>query len=180
MCTLLCPKYKNAIWDRTPLLNIKPSLCKCMAVQRSQIFKLNWIILILSRIIAILVIWDPTSSGGWHRCVCAGVWGMWGVPTCMHAHAYMLNRNWKWPTCLSWLTLCVCAHAWVPPTHIHPNPAPDPDPGGQITKNAISLEQIKIIQFCLKICKLWRLPTYGWVCISWWVIGWMSGVMSNH
>ena len=40
-----------------------------------------------------------------------------------------------------------------PPKHTHLQ-------GGtsQITKNAISLEQIEIIQFCLKMQNLWRLP----------------------
>ena len=89
---------------------------------------------------------------------------------CMYTHVYMY-RNCKWlPTwrhpCLSCLTcmcVCVCAHVYVhacmherPPhtptptaTSIHP-----PHPQGRtprISKNSITLEQIKIFQFHLKI-----------------------------
>ena len=52
---------------------------------------------------------------------------------------------------------------------------------GQITKNLINFDLIKIIQFCLKIYDLLRHPTHGWVC------GWLGGsvgqwmgVRSNH
>ena len=44
--------------------------------------------------------------------------------------------------------------------------------GPQISKNAIKLEQIEIIQFCLKIYDLWRHP-HLWVGVR--VIGWMDG-----
>ena len=51
---------------------------------------------------------------------------------------------------------------------------------GQMTKNLTSLDLIKIIQFCLKICDLLRHP-YLWVGV--WVVGWVSesmgGVKSN-
>ena len=40
---------------------------------------------------------------------------------------------------------------------------------GQMTKNLINLDLIKIIQFCLKIYDLLRHPTHGWV------DGWMGG-----
>ena len=43
---------------------------------------------------------------------------------------------------------------------------------GQITKNRIYLDLIKIFQFCLKIQHLWRLPP-PWVGI--WVVGWVDG-----
>ena len=49
---------------------------------------------------------------------------------------------------------------------------------GQMTKNLIDLDVIKIIQFCLKICDLWRLPhphTHPWVDVR--VVGWFSGSM---
>ena len=89
--------------------------------------------------------------------------------TCTHTHVYMY-RNCKWlPTwrhpclaCLSCLT-CMCMHMCMhvymghtPQTHTHPNPHPPIHhiPGGwtpRISKNLITLELIKIFQFCLKI-----------------------------
>ena len=52
---------------------------------------------------------------------------------------------------------------------------------GQMTNNCISLDLIKIIQFCLKIYDLWKHPH---PCVGVWVDGWlsgsMSGVRSNH
>ena len=43
---------------------------------------------------------------------------------------------------------------------------------GQMTKNVINLDLIKIIQFCLKIYDLWRHPQ-PWVCVR--VVGWVNG-----
>ena len=43
---------------------------------------------------------------------------------------------------------------------------------GQIIKNQINLDLIKIIQFCLKIYVLLRHPDL-WVGV--WVVGWMGG-----
>ena len=43
---------------------------------------------------------------------------------------------------------------------------------GQMTKNLINLDLIKIIQFWLKIYDLYRDPT-SWVDV--WVVGWVSG-----
>ena len=43
-----------------------------------------------------------------------------------------------------------------------------------ITKNQISLDLIKIIQFCLKIYDLWR-HLHPWVGVSGWVDGWVNG-----
>ena len=43
---------------------------------------------------------------------------------------------------------------------------------GQIIKNQINLDLIKIIQFCLKIYDLLRHP-YLWV--GGWVVGWLGG-----
>ena len=64
-CTFLGPKHKSAIWDRTPPhLHIKPSLYVCRRVQGSQIFKQNWIILIRSRVILILLILGFLGWGG--------------------------------------------------------------------------------------------------------------------
>ena len=40
---------------------------------------------------------------------------------------------------------------------------------GQINKYLINLHLIEIIQFCLKIYDLLRLPTHGWV------VGWVNG-----
>ena len=70
-CTFLGPKHKSAIWGRTPpYLHIKPSLYVCRKVQGSQIFKQNWIILIRSRVIVILLIRVSLALGGG-----AGGWG---------------------------------------------------------------------------------------------------------
>ena len=51
---------------------------------------------------------------------------------------------------------------------------------GQMTKNLTSLDLIKIIQFCLKICNFLRHP-YPWVgvWVVWWVNGSIGGVRSN-
>ena len=46
---------------------------------------------------------------------------------------------------------------------------------GQIIKNQINLDLIKIIQFFLKIYDLLRHP-YLWVGV--WVVGWISGLMN--
>ena len=46
-----------------PHLHIKPSLYVCRRVQGSQIFKQNWIILIRSRVIVILLIWVSLARG---------------------------------------------------------------------------------------------------------------------
>ena len=44
---------------------------------------------------------------------------------------------------------------------------------GQMTKNLINLDLIKIIQFCLKTCDLYRHPhlhpSHEWMC------GWLGG-----
>ena len=45
---------------------------------------------------------------------------------------------------------------------------------GQIIKNRINLDLIKIIQFCLKIYDLLTHP-YLWVGV--WVVGWMGGLI---
>ena len=47
---------------------------------------------------------------------------------------------------------------------------------GQIIKNRINLDLIKIIQFCLKIYDFLRHP-YLWV--GGWVVGWISGLMDG-
>ena len=44
---------------------------------------------------------------------------------------------------------------------------------GQITKHIINLHLIEIIQFCLKIFDLYRLPTHG--CVS----GWLGGLVNG-
>ena len=46
-----------------PHLHTKPSLYDCRKVQRFQIFKQNWIISILSSVIAFFVIWAPPALG---------------------------------------------------------------------------------------------------------------------
>ena len=66
-CTFLGLKVQNAICDgTTPHLHTKPSLNKCRKVQKSQIFKQNWIILIHSGFIAYLVIANGCLHGGIH------------------------------------------------------------------------------------------------------------------
>ena len=106
--------------------------------------------------------------------------------TCMHAHADThMYWNCKWPPswrhpCLSCLT-CMCVHVHVcmgcphtptpTPTPIHSPPFPGWTP--RISKNSITLQPIKIIQFCLKIWNLWGLP-HTWVGV--WFGGWMGGV----
>ena len=45
---------------------------------------------------------------------------------------------------------------------------------GQMTKNLINRDLIKIIQFCLKIDDLWRHPTMGG-CVARWVVQWVNG-----
>ena len=47
---------------------------------------------------------------------------------------------------------------------------------GQIIKNQINLNLIKIIQFCLKIYDLLRHP-HLWV--GGWVVAWISGLMDG-
>ena len=66
--------------------------------------------------------------------------------------------------------VCICANMGV-----HPHPPTHPGVC-QMTKNAINPELINIIQFCLKICELWRLP-HPWVGVQ--VGGVMGGAMSN-
>ena len=71
-CTFLGPKHKSAIWYRTPPthLHIKSNIYVCRRVQGSPIFKQNWIILIHSRFIVILI-WVSSALrvgqvGGWY------------------------------------------------------------------------------------------------------------------
>ena len=138
-------------------------------------------------------------GGGW-----MGVGGGWGCPphmcTCMriHAHAHLLNmiisckwlphwgNPWEFPmmsnvrvrvcTCIR---AHACAHVWGAPSyHSHPHPPTPPTPGGEtpgISQNSIALELIKIFQFRLKICNLWRLP-HPWVGVWFgrWVGGWVG------
>ena len=46
---------------------------------------------------------------------------------------------------------------------------------GQMTNNCISLDLIKIIEFCLKIYDLWDIPPP----MGGWLGGSMGGIMSN-
>ena len=43
---------------------------------------------------------------------------------------------------------------------------------GQIVKNLLNLNLIKMSQFCLKIYYLWVTPTHGWY-------GWLGGSMGG-
>ena len=85
-----------------------------------------------------------------------GVWVCGSAHAWLHAHAHkythMLNMVNMIPMKLAifqflymYLLTSMCMQCmWGYP--------PPPDLGAQITKNTISLEQIEIIQFCLKIC----------------------------
>ena len=73
----------------------------------------------------------------------------------------------------------MCVHVYVrgghPLTTTHPHPPALPSPlGGTpgISQNSIALELIEILQFCLKIWNLWRLP-HPWVGV--WFGGWVGG-----
>ena len=139
------------------------------------------------------------GGGRWVGGVSGGIWRHGGVTTCMHMHINACIEiarppTWRHP-CLSCLTCmcvhvcmceCVCAYlcAWDTPltpipttTPIYPSTTP---PGGtlRISQNSITLELIKIFQFCLKIWNLWRIlhplmggwfggQVGGWV--GWWV-----------
>ena len=140
--------------------------------------------------------WVDRGGGGWgvppthvhmhvHAC------------THMHAHACMVNMiiSCKWPPPLGEsmgipydvIHTCMCVHAracvcvWGHPlTTPHPHPPTPPTPKGGtpgISQNLITLELIKIFQFCLKIWNLWRLPHPR---VGGWLGGSMSGVRSNH
>ena len=61
------PKSEKCyLWWDNPDLHTKPNLNKCSKVQRSQIFKWNWIILICSSFIAYLVTGNGHLHGGIH------------------------------------------------------------------------------------------------------------------
>ena len=131
------------------------------------------------------------------------VWGIWGMGvspythTCTHIHVNtcieIANGHWHggihvyhvyhYLACMC-MHACACMCAWDTllhtHTHSHSHPPichpPRGDPG--IGQNSITLELIKIFQFCLKIWNLWRiLHTWvgawfggqvdGWV--GWWV-----------
>ena len=244
--TSLCQKHKSAIWIGHPHLHIKPSLYVCRRVQGSQIFKQNWIILIRSRVIVILLIWVSSAMGvgqvgggcpGWSTIIymtsgmfrgkessnrieisrlvkdllnfgvlgslwlwgggrwvgiSGDIWGHGGVTTCMHTHtnACIEIANGRrhggihvYHACAC-MCLCICVNACVhgtPPTLPYPLTSghlPPPQGTPRICQNSITLEVIKIFQFCLKIWNLWRIPHLrvgawfggqvgGWV--GWWV-----------
>ena len=132
--------------------------------------------MISSRLIEFWCFWLPAALGReqvFGGCLEASV-DMWGVLKCMHMHVHArthvyMYRNCKWPPtwrhpCLSCLTymwvctcMCMCVHG-VPlhiptPTRTQPNPPTCQPPRGdpRISQNSITLELIKIIQFCLKI-----------------------------
>ena len=99
-----------------------------------------------------------------------------------------MYRNCKWPPtwrhpCLSCFTcMCMlvyaCMCAWDIPytsipdsTPIYPSATPQGGTPG-IGQNSITLELIKIFEFCLKIWNLWRIP-HPWV--DAWFGGWVDG-----
>ena len=116
--------------------------------------------------------------------------GMLPTPMHMHAHIHVKhdNFNCKWQQPLGeslgipYNVICmhmhVCACVWGAPFY-HPTPksthTSTPMGGPGISQNSITLELIKIFQFCLKIWNLWRLPHHGWVYgFSGWVNGWVQ------
>ena len=78
---------KHYLWWDTPYLHIKPNPYECRKVQRFQVFKWNWIILIHSSYIAFLVIWTPPGSEGEQVGGVSG--GMGGASTCIPTHIHM-------------------------------------------------------------------------------------------
>ena len=76
------------------------------------------------------------------------------------------------------LDTCACTCACAPPhTSIHPPPSLMGTPG--ISKNLITLQLIKIFQFCFKNWNLWRLP-HPWVGVWFGLVGrWMGGLMGG-
>ena len=121
-------------------------------------------------------VWGICRHGGvpthvhMHAHICTCMHMQTHTCTCMHMY-----RNCKWPptwrhpclSCLLCLTCmcmcacmhacaCACVHAWDTPlhTHIHPHshpPSATPQGDPRISQNSITLELIKIFQFCLKI-----------------------------
>ena len=62
---------------------------------------------------------------------------------------------------------CACEYMWRHPETYPDLPLPNRARGPEISKNAIKLECIEIIQFCLKICDFWTLLHFyriGLVC----------------
>ena len=100
--TFLGQKHKSAIWNKTPPhLHIEPSLYVCRRVQGSQIFQQNWIILIHSRVILILLIWVSLARGGQ-----AGGWGCLGWSTIVYMSSEMFRgKESSYRIELSWLVL---------------------------------------------------------------------------
>ena len=143
-CTYFGPKAKMLFVMGHSHLQIKPNLYKCSKVQRYQIFKQNWIILISSRLIEFYWFGGPLGVG-WGGWIWVGWCGCVGCPMhaclCMHArtctcmcfkHDNFLQRLPPWGN--SWeMNECSCLHACdtptPPPTPIsnhptHPNGGP--------------------------------------------------------
>ena len=82
-------KHKSAIYNRTPPTYTSNLVYMCAGgVQGSQIFKQNWIILIQSRVILILLIWVSSTLGGR-----AGGWGCLGWSTIVYMSSGMFRGN---------------------------------------------------------------------------------------
>ena len=137
------PKSKKCyLWWDNPHLHTKPNLNKCQKVQRSQIFKQNWIILIHSSFIAYLVIWAiPALVEVWmggSGCGCVYVCPP-HAPTFMHMHTCICTCITLKYTCIvipnglhggihvmfnmhvhMCMHACTCLLAWGTPIHPHP------------------------------------------------------------
>ena len=151
-------------------------------LQKFQIFKRNWNILISSSVTEFLLILGIHPLGvadGWMG-VRMGM-GVWGCPmhththTCMHARTHMhvehdkhakhgclhVSGHLQFYTCVC---MCVCVHVHAcGDTPMPPDAPRHPPPtchlpratGSPKHQNSISLELIKIFRFCLKILYLW-------------------------
>ena len=176
----------------------------CRRVQGSQIFKQNWIILIRSRVIVILLIWVrlvefwcfglPVALGrGQVVGVSGDIWGHGGVTTCMHMHtnACIEIANGRrhggihvYHACAC-MCVCICVYACVhrtpptlpyPPTSTHlPPPSGDPFNWSKFN-NTWTNQDISILFEDLKSVE--NSPPMGG-CMIWWAGGWACGLMGG-
>ena len=116
-----------------------------------------------------------------HACACTHM----HTHTCIHVQKLQMATDMEASMFIMFIMfnmhVCMCLCAWDPSTYLYPPPPPSTQPqwpqGGtaRISKNSITLELIKIFQFCLKIWNLWRPPPHhGWLygLVGGWVDGW--------
>ena len=143
---------------------------ECRKVQRSQIFKHNWIILIRSRVIVFFLIYGlcgphiipiiPTSSLSSPHCPCNP-----------HVTPVVPTLS-LWSPCHSHLVSMVPTSS-PPPIYL---PYPPPPPGGtpRISKNSIRLGTNWDISILFKDLKSVETHTPIAGCMVWWVDGWVN------